>query len=245
MVFNMAEFIPKVIESNHYHLWTDVLHARKLSKQALNKWDRAAYVRWAIISSWIVLEIACQDSLNESNISYSFRKNLDEAIQKNGLSPLNWSSGIWQKVTYLQQKRKDIIHRFQTENNLFLEFTDADEDIDIVRNACKNIYSHVNKNYPLWIDDNEDKGWDGRGGFHISANLTSLHHGANIEDPKTIKVYYVMNGEEKLSDVLPPNSDYNQAVDNILYNSNVPISKVYATQNEQVIFIKELNMRGT
>lgn len=240
----MAEFIPKVIESNHYHLWTDVLHSRKLAKQAKNKWDRASYVRWSIITSWIVLEIACQDALNETNISYSFRRNLDDAIQRNNLPALNWGSGVWQKVGNLQEKRKNIIHRFQLENDLFPEIADADEAINIVRESFKEIYRHTNQNYPLWIDDNDDRGWDGRG-FGGSSTLTVLRGGAKEDDPTSIKVYFVVDGEEKLSEVLPENSDYYKAVDNILYNSTVPISKVFVKQNDQIIFNKDLNMRGT
>ena len=33
----MNEFIPKLVDSNHYQLWTDVLHARKLANQTRNK----------------------------------------------------------------------------------------------------------------------------------------------------------------------------------------------------------------
>jgi hypothetical protein len=240
----MTDFIPKVIESNHYHLWTDVLHSRKLAKQARNKWDRASYVRWSIMTSWIVLEIACQDALNDSNISYSFRRNLDDAIQNNNHPALNWGNGIWQKVSNLQEKRKRIIHRFQTENNLFPEITDADEAINIVRESIKEIYRHTNNNYPLWIDDDDDRGWDDRGP-RGSSTATVLHGGAKEDDLTSIKVYFVVNGKEKLSEVLPANTDYNQAVDNILYKSTVPISKVFVKQNDQIIFNKDLNMRGT
>ncbi|MBW2165402.1 MAG: hypothetical protein JRG74_04680 [Deltaproteobacteria bacterium] len=46
----MSEFYPKLVESNHYHLWTDALHDRKLTHQTSNKWDRGAYVRWTMSS---------------------------------------------------------------------------------------------------------------------------------------------------------------------------------------------------
>ena len=70
---------PKVVENPHYHLWTDALHACALAHEAHNKWDRGTYVRWAVTTSWTVLEIACQDALEERNISYSFRRNLNAA----------------------------------------------------------------------------------------------------------------------------------------------------------------------
>lgn len=240
----MTAFIPKVIESNHYHLWTDVLHARKLAKQTRNKWDCASYVRWSIISSWIVLEIACQDALSEPNISYRFRENMDDAIKKSSLTTLNWENGIWQKVINLQKIRNNIVHRFQKENNLFSEISDADEAIFIVREAVKEIYNHTNKNYPLWIEDDEDRGWDGRG-FINYTTVTVHRNGSKRDDFNCIKIYFVTNGIEKLSEVLSENEDYNQAVDNILYNSKEPISKVFVKQYDQIIFNKDLNMRGT
>ncbi len=59
----------KLVENNHYHLWTDALYARALSREANNRWDRGTYVRWALLTAWIALEIACQDALEEPNIS--------------------------------------------------------------------------------------------------------------------------------------------------------------------------------
>jgi hypothetical protein len=37
----------KLIENNHYHIWTDALHARALAHEASNRWDRGTYVRWS------------------------------------------------------------------------------------------------------------------------------------------------------------------------------------------------------
>ena len=94
---------PKIIESPHYHLWTDALHARALARKANNKWDRGTYVRWAVTTSWSVLEIACQNALNEPNISYSFRKNLDTAIENQNIDRLEWGSG---KISLLIEHSK-------------------------------------------------------------------------------------------------------------------------------------------
>ncbi len=95
----------KIIESPHYHLWTDALHARALARQSNNKWDRGTYTRWAVTTSWNVLEIACQEALNESSISYRFRENLDKAIQEKEFDRLDWGRGIWSSVLKLQNRR--------------------------------------------------------------------------------------------------------------------------------------------
>jgi len=70
----MSNFIPKFIDCNHYLLWTDALHLRKLASQTKSKWDKATYIRTTILLAWTVLEIACQDSLNKLDISYSFKR---------------------------------------------------------------------------------------------------------------------------------------------------------------------------
>lgn len=80
--------LTKVVESPHYHLWTDALHARSLARQAHNKWDRGTYVRWCVNTSWTALEVACQDSTEDPNISYSFRKNLD--VNNRGQTPIHF-----------------------------------------------------------------------------------------------------------------------------------------------------------
>jgi hypothetical protein len=106
---------PKIVENPHYHLWTDVPHARSLAHQAHNKWDRGAYVRWAVTTSWTVLEIACQEALDEPKISYRFRENLDAALEQKRFQKLNWTSGLWQRVKDLQEARKGYVHRFISE----------------------------------------------------------------------------------------------------------------------------------
>jgi hypothetical protein len=133
---------PKLVHDNHYHLWTDAL-----------------YVRWAVITSWIVLEIACQDALEDPAISRSFRRNLDKAISAKALPPLDWSSGIWQEVTFIQDARKNCVHRFMHENDRFPETALADKAIRVIRGAVKAIYSHVGHDLPAWIEDDDDPGW--------------------------------------------------------------------------------------
>ena len=109
----------KLIENNHYHIWTDALHARALSHEANNRWDRGTYVRWTLMTAWIALEIACQEALEEPKISYSFKDNLNKAIEEKSFSKLDWSQGIWQQVLQLQEFRKNCAHRFSQETDLF------------------------------------------------------------------------------------------------------------------------------
>ena len=234
---------PKIVENPHYHLWTDSLHARSLAYEAHNKWDRGTYVRWAVTTSWTVLEIACQEALSETNISYSFRKKLDAALKQKGFSELKWGVGLWQRVERLQKTRKGYVHRFLSEDNLFPQSIVADMAIEIVRAAVKDIYQHVGSPSPSWILDNYDRGWDNgrRGG----ANLTLIHACTSENDQKAIKIYYVHDGNERLTDVLPSETDYGPYVDDLIQKIRVPITAVSVYEGIMLVHERQTNMRGT
>ena len=90
--------MPTIVDSTQCHLWTDALHARQLAREALNKWDRGTYVRMCVTTSWTALEVACQDALSCTDISYRFKENLDRAIAAASLPSLDWSTGTWDVV---------------------------------------------------------------------------------------------------------------------------------------------------
>lgn len=107
----------KLIENNHYHIWTDALHARALSHEASNRWDRGTYVRWTVMTAWVALEIACQDALEEPRISYSFKDNPSKAIKRNLFQNLIGVKGYGNrcckcsnigKTVYIASRRKQI-----------------------------------------------------------------------------------------------------------------------------------------
>ena len=192
--------ITKIVKSNHYHIWTDALHARQLSKQTNNKWDRGTYVRWTILTAWVALEIACQDALGNLKISYHFRKEIDDTLSSKNLPALDWGKGIWQKVYDIQKLRNNIAHRFQSENDLFLDSSVADYTINTIRKAIQAIYSHSGKATPKWINDNFDEGW---------TTGTIQGHGTCISSPyyknkDAIKISYLYKGHEYDYDYLAP-----------------------------------------
>ena len=239
----MATSHPKIVESAHYHLWTDALHARELARQARNKWDRGSYVRWTVTTAWTVLEMACQHALQESSISYSFRKNLDAAIERNSLSPLDWGSGLWQKVTEVHETRKNYVHRFLKETDLFPAAEVADKAIVVIRKAVLSIYNHAKRVPPVWIQDDDDRGWDrGRGG---GANVRVIRPGARLNEPKVIKICYIRNNQEYISEVLPPGTDPLPYLEDLIQHVTAPISCVKAYEGDKLVSERALPMRGT
>jgi hypothetical protein len=224
----------KLIENNHYHIWTDALHARALSVETSNRWDRGTYVRWTVMTSWIALEIACQDALDDPKISYSFKKNLNKAIEDKSLSKLDWSKGIWQQVLALQELRKNCVHRFSQESDLFPETSNADEAIITARKAITAIYKHVGKDVPLWVKDNEDQGWCNKG-ITMFANAYSTPPGVDENAPDTIKVTYIYKDKECVRDVLAANTDPGPYVDRLIDSIGLPISGIKVYRGKEVI----------
>lgn len=223
--------ITKLVESNHYHIWTDAIHARQLAIQTNNKWDRGTYVRWTILTCWIALEMACQEALEDNNISRDFKRNLDYAIASKNLPSLDWSKGLWQKVTTVQTLRKDIAHKFASEEVLFPEIERADSTITIIREAIKAIYMHCGKTVPDWVEDDSDDGWTtGTSQVHITG--TSSPYVANKD---AIKVAYVYKGIEYVYDYLAPDTDINQPIETIFKGVGKPITAVRLLRGDEVL----------
>lgn len=223
--------ITKFVESNHYHVWTDALHARQLATQTSNHWDRGTYVRWTILTAWIALEIACQDALENKNISYSFKRYINDAVALKALPPLDWSQGIWQKVIKIQNLRKNIAHRSSLELDAFPDASVAETTIKVIREAIQSIYEHCGKTSPQWVEDNYDEGWI-TGTFQI--------HGVGISSPyyqkdKAIKVAYIYKGNEYTVDYLAPDTDIHQPLENLFKGVGKPITAVRLYRDSELL----------
>lgn len=234
---------PKIVRTPHYHVWTDALHAKALAHQARNKWDRGTYVRWCVATAWSALEVACQDATGDDSISYRFKRNLDLAINRLCLPSLNWGSGIWQRVTKVQECRKGYLHRFVKETDLFSDAAVADQAIEVIRCAIIDIYEHVGRPAPPWTADDDDRGWDkGRQGW--TGNLTAVRAGADPDSDDAIKICFVNDGVEHTSEVLPPGAHWQPYVDGLIRSVRVPISEVRVYQGQVLLESRELPMRG-
>jgi len=186
------------------------------------------------MTSWVALEIACQDALEDPNISYRFKDNLNEAIEKNSLSKLDWSKGIWQKVLILHELRKNCVHRFSQESDLFPDAGIADEVIITARKAIIEIYNHVGNDAPLWVNDDEDQGWSVKG-MTLSANAYSTPLGVDENAPDTIKITYIYKDKECIRDVLPTNTDPNPYAKRLIESIGLPVSGIKVYKGKELI----------
>lgn len=225
----------KLVENNHYHIWTDALHARALAHEANNRWDRGTYIRWTIITAWIALEIACQDALDEPKISHRFKDNLNKAIEEKSLAKLDWSEGIWQQVLQVQTYRKNLVHRFSLEKDLFPDAAVAGDTIRIIRQAIIEIYNHVSRDVPLWVNDDNDQGWANKGGFQLFSDSYYMPPGVDEHAPDTIKITYVYKDKENIRKVLSAGTDPNPHVENLITTIGLPISAIKVYKGKEVI----------
>ncbi|MCP4257956.1 MAG: hypothetical protein GY774_10575 [Planctomycetes bacterium] len=200
-------------------------------------------MRWTILTAWIALEIACQDALEDDSISRSFQKNLNKAIASKNLPELDWSQGLWQKVTQVQNLRKGVVHRFASEEVVFPEIELAESSIEIIRDAIKDIYKHCDKNVPEWVEDDHDEGWT-TGVSRLHATGTSSPY---YKKEGAIKIAYVYKGNEYMYDYLAPNTDVNQPLENIFKGVGKPITAVRLYRDETLLveyLYEESKVRG-
>jgi hypothetical protein len=240
----MSSPTPKLVETPHYHIWTDALHGRALAQQTANRWDRGTYVRWTVITAWTALEMACEDALAKQGIGHRFKENLDQALATAGLPPIDWGRGLWQRVEKIHRFRKACVHGYPTDQELFAEVALADDAITTLREAIYDIYSRTGKAAPAWGLDDHDRGWDGPAGDRDVAHLTAARQGADERDPEVIRVAYVHKDREYVSDVLPAGSDPAPYVDHILATMLSPISAVRIYRGSTLVSERELPMRG-
>lgn len=233
-----------LVDSTQCHLWTDVLHVRQLARDAENRWDRGTYVRLSIVLAWTALEIACQEALNAPEVGNRFKDNLDRAIVDNGLPALDWSRGVWQNVRRIQELRKSCVHRFVSLAEMFPDSSLADEAVDVIRTAIGAIFDHAAVPRPAWIDFDHALGWAGRSGASDRSSATLITSGASPDDPTAIKICFVAEGVEHLSNIHPQGFDYANEVDRLVRAVNIPISAVRVYSGQSVVRELLISMRG-
>lgn len=238
----MRHFQPKLVETPHYHLWTDALHLRALAHQARNRWDRGTYVRSTLIDGCIALEIACNDALEATDIGHSFRKNLDAAIDRKNLPRLDWSQGVWQGVSEIRRLRNEFMHQGISNKHRFAEASQADKAIEVCRNAIKAIYAHVGKAAPDWVDDHFDPGFEENPS--ASLHLTVDRGRFDPQHPDTVRIVYVYKDQERIYGNFPPGTDPKPLFDELIRQIRAPISSLRAYRGNDLLEERELLMRG-
>lgn len=234
----------KLVDSTQYHLWTDALHGRALARQAKNDWDRGTYVRWTIQSAWTAFEMVCGDVLQVKGLGMRFKERFEEGLTNNNIANVDWGSGLWQRTLQVYGVRKEFTHVQPTisQNRLLAPVAEAENAISVLRDAIKEICRLANQTTPVWVNDDTDRGWDG--GPKSMAYATLIKADADPEGPNTVRISYVANGQEHISDILPPGTDHRPAFDQLLKALTIPVSCLRAYRGKELIEERQLNARG-
>ena len=234
-----------LVDSTQCHLWTDALHVRQLAREAVNRWDRGTYVRLSVVLGWTALELGCQDALQDQRIGYSFKDNLDRAVDAKGLPALDWSQGIWQDVRRLQEIRKAFVHKFATLAEMFPESTVAEDAIAVARRGIAAIFDHASRLRPGWIEFDQSHGWAGRSGALDTMHACVIVGGTSPDDPAAIRVAYVADEVEHVSGIYPAGFDYTTEIQRLLTAVNVPIQALRVYAGQTLIHEALVHMRGS
>lgn len=76
-------------------------------------------------------------------------------------------------------------------------------------------------------------------------NILVHHGGVTRETPGMIRVACVYRGEERDLDWLPPGADWRPVVDKFIAEVRVPVSKVVVYEGPNLVFSRDLPMRGS
>ncbi|MFZ5500971.1 MAG: hypothetical protein ACOY58_03550 [Candidatus Micrarchaeota archaeon] len=233
--------LSQALESKHYHLWSDVLHARELARTTKSEWDRGTYVRWAVVSAFTVLELSCADAFEVPKMGDDFKRGLDKLVKDAGLPGLDWGSGLWQDVLELRGKRRKWVHRIENETDLFPDCSVADKAIEVVHEAVAKVYSMNKRPAPLWLSLEKDWGWGGRRGPHIEFHPCV----GNTEALEAVVVGYVHKGIDRRHRALPAGSDPVPVIEDLIKTSPWPLSCVYVEIGGIRVLEIPLRFRGT
>jgi hypothetical protein len=189
-----------------------------------------------------VLETCCEDALNTTGIGYSFKKNLDDVIEKGGYLPINWGEGVWQQILSVNSDRKECVHKQIREDLLFADVVLANDTIHVIRDAIKDIFQKAGKEFPSWVDDDEDKGWDKPDTCFAYGTL--IHKGASESDPNAIIIKLVDKDREYTTEIFMPDTDYFPILDRIKISLVKPINSIRVYKGSNLIDEVRYNLRG-
>ncbi|MFH1672883.1 MAG: hypothetical protein ABIF87_05610 [Pseudomonadota bacterium] len=187
--------------------------------------------------------MACEDALETTGIGRRFKDYLNVAIEQKAFAAINWGSGIWQKISLIHKLRKDFVHVNPSQDALFPEADEADNAIEVIREAIKDIYARAGRDAPSWVEDDYDQGWDK--GWRSIAHATMTRREVDPNAADTIRVGYIYKDREHISEVLPAGTDLKPVIEQLLRDIRVPISRVRAYKGNELIVDREISMRGT
>lgn len=232
------------VDTPHYHIWTDALHARRLAREAQDAWSRGTYVRWTIASAWTAFEATCEHLTGATGLGMRFKEKLDSALERNGIIKPDWGLGLWQQVLKVYELRKRYVHTSVPQNALFPPVSEAEAAITTLRAAIRDMYERCGLGGADWVDDDVDTTILPTTGIVFSAYGTVTDAGANKETGLRIS-YQTVDGREHDALIKGADSDHVSLMNDLLSNLRLPVTAVRAYRaNELIEEWDDITMRG-
>ena len=194
-------------EIARYQIWTDALCFRQMAKQAPNRYLASMCTRNAVLSAWITLEMSCLDALasGERLPKRTFKEGMDVALDRIMKPRLNFASGVWQEVLAVLKTRNGYAHSGVLSDR-FPPLSDSQTAMSVTRRGIKDIYEHMGKVAPPWVDHDESDGWPpvSQCGF---PSVIQGRPAVAGEEPEPIKITLLrVSGEEEPTHYLRPDT---------------------------------------
>jgi hypothetical protein len=213
-----------------------------MAKQAPERWLESMCVRWAVQSAWTALEMSARDALNVARLAPRFSDRLNDVLQENGFSPVDWGRGLWQDVKQVEGWRHEYAHAGVSLARRFPPVSEASEAIARIRLAILDLYGRVGKTpLPTWVKIDSSPGWpDNR--FGATGFLTK--QGADPNALDSIRVAVVdLEGREH-SDYHSPQTDPDTVAEQAIAHLRSPVQAVRVYRGPDLLLEETLEMRG-
>ena len=233
---------PRSVEWPHYHVWTDALRGRDLAREAPDEWDRGTFVRWSIQSAWTAFEEEVRVTLRISYYGSRFWDKFDDALKLRGITPPSRASDLWQRMASVYMERKKYAHlsTVNQDDLLLADSTPAAVVIATIREGIHALHALLGSTAPEWIDD------DVLPRHRTSQACLTIGQGLHDHnDPRNIRITYLYRGRESTPTILPPEADPEPAMLQVIRDVIIPISRVRAYQDGEVVAEISVRMRGS
>ncbi len=201
-------------------------------------------MRWAIQTAWSAFENFCSDALAADGLGTRFKDRFNAAVAAKHVQAVDWGQGIWQQVLRVYELRKGFIHVVPSisHEKLKTPLEDAENAIVVLRDGIKAAAALVGLPTPLWVDDDEDRGWQGtHNGFSSTADGYVVRAGVDENDSANVLIVYVLRDEEHMVEIALPGTPHGPLLERLLGSLNVPVEAVRAYRGPTLI--EERKMR--
>ena len=187
------------------------------------------------------------DALDAPKLGMRFKEYFNEAVHGKCLPPVDWGSGIWQRVLSVYSVRKEFVHVIPSisHGRLLTPVEEADTAIEVLRDGIKAVCDLTGNPHPTWVADDADQGWHGsQTGFGTMAYSCVLRDGVSQDDPMAVRITFDHGGQEHVCEIAPPGTPHGALLDRLVQRLNVQVDTVRAYRGSELLEERHPNIRS-